>query len=90
MLLALVRWDGHVVIRVTPSGIAATLLEGGQTSHSIFKIPINIGRDLMCSIPVQNDSAKLLREAKLIVWDEAPTQHQHYAEAVDGTLHDIM
>jgi hypothetical protein len=44
----------------------------------------------MCSIPVQSDSIELLREAKLIVWDEAPAQHRHCAEAVDWTLRDIM
>jgi hypothetical protein len=44
----------------------------------------------MCSIPVQNNSAELLREAKLIIWDEAPTQHRHCVEAVDQTLRDIM
>jgi hypothetical protein len=44
----------------------------------------------MCSIFVQSDSTKLLREIKLIVWDEAPTQHRHCAEAVDRTLRDIM
>jgi ATP-dependent DNA helicase PIF1 len=32
----------------------------------------------------------VFREAKLIVWDEAPAQHRHYAEAVDRTLRDIM
>jgi hypothetical protein len=44
----------------------------------------------MCSILVQSDSTELLREAKLIVWDEAPTQHRHYAETIDRTLRDIM
>jgi len=44
----------------------------------------------MCSIPVQSDSAKLLWEAKLIVWDEALTQHRHCAEVVDRTLRNIM
>jgi len=44
----------------------------------------------MCSIPVQSDYVKLLKEVKLIVWDEAPTQHQHYAKAIDRILHDIM
>jgi len=52
VLLALVRWDGHVAIGVTSSGIIALLLEGGRTSHSVFKIPITIGRDSMCSILV--------------------------------------
>jgi hypothetical protein len=44
----------------------------------------------MCSIHVQNDSIELLWEAKLIVWDEAPAQHQHYAKVIDQTLRDIM
>jgi len=67
VLLALVRRDGHVAIGVASSHIATLLLEGGRTAHSIFKIPIALGRDSMCSIPVQSDSAELLREAKLIV-----------------------
>ncbi len=90
VLLALVRQEGHVAIGVASSGIVALLLEGRRTAHSVFKIPIALSRDSMCSIPVQNDSAELLREAKLIVWDEAPAQHRHYAEAVDRTLRDIM
>ncbi len=75
VLLALVRRDGHVTIGVAFSGIVALLLEGGRIAHLVFKIPIALGRDSMCSIPVQSDFAELLREAKLIIWDEAPAQH---------------
>jgi hypothetical protein len=59
VLLASVRWDEHVAIGVTSSGIAVFLLEGGWTSHSFFKIPIALGRDSMCSILVQSDYAEL-------------------------------
>jgi hypothetical protein len=52
MLLASVQWDGHIAIKVASSSIATFLLEGGWTSHSIFKIPIAISRDSMCLIPV--------------------------------------
>ncbi len=90
VLLASVQWDGHVTIGVTSFNITTLLLEGGWTSHLVFKIPIAIGRDSMCSILVQSDSAELLREAKLIVWDEAPAQHRHYADVVDWTLRDII
>jgi len=90
VLLALVRRDGHVAIAVASSAITALLLEGGRTAHSVFKIPITLGRDSMCLILVQSDFAELLREAKLIVWDEALAQHRHCAEAVDQTLRDIM
>jgi len=71
VLLASVRWDEHIAIGVASFGIIALRLEGGQTSHSVFNIPIAIGNDSTCSIPVQNDSAELLQEAKLIIWDEA-------------------
>jgi hypothetical protein len=83
MLLASVRWDKHVAIRVAFFGIATLLLEGGRTSHSIFKIPIAINRDSMCSV-------ELLRQAKLIISNEALAQHRHCAKAVDRTLRDIM
>jgi hypothetical protein len=69
VLLALVRQDGHVTIMVASFGIATLLLEGGWTSDYVFKIPIAIGRDSMCSILVQSDFVELLQEAKLIVWD---------------------
>jgi hypothetical protein len=42
VLLASVQWDGHGAIGVASSGITAFLLEGGWTSHSIFKILIAI------------------------------------------------
>jgi hypothetical protein len=90
VLLALVQRDGHVAIGVASSGITALLLEGGRTAHLVFKIPIALGRDSMCLIHVQSDYVELLREAKLIVWDEVLAQHRHCAEAVDRTLRDIM
>jgi hypothetical protein len=39
--------------------MATLVLEGGWTSHSVFKILIAIGRDSMCSILVQSDCRKL-------------------------------
>jgi len=52
VLLALFRQDGHVAIGVTSSGIVALLLEGGRIAHLVFKIPIALGTDSICSIPV--------------------------------------
>lgn len=45
---------------------------------------------LCCSITVNSDTGKLLRAAKVIVWDEAPMCHRHAYEAFDRTLKDIM
>jgi hypothetical protein len=85
VLLAAVRCEGNVAIAVASSGIAALLLDGGRTSHSAFRIPIDVDRDSICSITANSDTAKVIRATRLIVWDDAPAQHRHCAEAVDRT-----
>ena len=89
MLLARVRSSGDIALAVASSGIAAILLDGGQTTHSRFKIPINIHADSVCSIRAQSELAELIRQAKIVLWDEAPMQHRHVTEAVDRTFQDI-
>ncbi|GJS87280.1 hypothetical protein Tco_0769916 [Tanacetum coccineum] len=58
-------------------------------SHSRFAIPINIVEDSMCSISADGDVAELIRETKLIIWDEAPMINRLAYEAFDRTLRDI-
>lgn len=72
------------------SGIAALLLPGGQTAHSMFKIPINgLNNESFCNIPKDSQRAKLLQDVDLFIWDEALMQHHNAAEALDHSLHDI-
>ncbi|KAI5699530.1 hypothetical protein M8J75_004357 [Diaphorina citri] len=42
LLLATVRQEGGIAIAVASSGIAATLIAGGRTAHSTFKLPLNL------------------------------------------------
>ncbi|XP_062519604.1 uncharacterized protein LOC134194679 [Corticium candelabrum] len=42
LLLAKVRQQKKIAIAVASSGIAATLLTGGRTAHSAFKLPLNL------------------------------------------------
>ena len=72
------------------SGIAANLLDGGQTAHSIFKIPIQIFDDSTCNINVTSDLAELIRKADIIIWDEAVMAHKHLFMAVHRTISDIV
>jgi hypothetical protein len=60
VLLASVRNEGHVALNVASSGIAALLLQGGRTSHSTFKIPIDVHRDLLCNVNASSDTAELI------------------------------
>lgn len=84
-----VRGDGNIVLCVASSGIAALLLPGGRTSHSLFRIPIDIHEDSICSISKNSHRAELMRAAKAIIWDEVSAQHRFAAEAVDRTLRDV-
>ena len=50
LLLAHVRAQGQVALAVASSGIASILLEGGRTSRSRFKSPIDIHSRPLCSV----------------------------------------
>ncbi|GJS35610.1 ATP-dependent DNA helicase PIF1-like protein [Tanacetum coccineum] len=88
-LTAALTSKGEIVLNVASSGIDALLLDGGRTTHSRFAIPINIVEDSLCTISADSDLADLIRETKLIIWDEAPMVNRHCFEAFDRTLRDI-
>ncbi|GJU98208.1 ATP-dependent DNA helicase PIF1-like protein, partial [Tanacetum coccineum] len=88
-LTAAIRSKGGIVLNVASSGIASLLLDGGRTAHSRFAIPINIVEDSMCTIAADGDLVDFIREAKLILWDEAPMINRLCYEAFDRTLRDI-
>ena len=90
VVTAKIRSEGGIVICVASTGLAAQNLEGGRTAHSRFKIPIDILEDSTCSIKAQSTLAKLIRIAKLIIWDEVFSCHRYNVEALDRTLKDIM
>ena len=55
--------EGKIVLAVASCGIAALLLQGGRTTHSRFRIPINITDESTCEINkpknVQNQARNL-------------------------------
>ena len=89
LLLSWVRSNSQIALAVASSGIAATLLYHGRTSHSRFHIPIDIQPESVCSISAQSGLAELLRSTSLIIWDEVSSQNRYCFEAVDRTLRDI-
>lgn len=91
LILAEVRKRGQIALAVASSGIAATLLSGGRTAHSVLKLPLNI-REIenpTCNISKNTEKAELLRECVLIEWDEFTMAHKSNFEAVDRTLRDL-
>ena len=61
LLLVWVRSTGRIALAVASSGIASILLNGGHTSYSRFKIPINIHANSIGHISGQSNLAALLQ-----------------------------
>ncbi|UYV76607.1 hypothetical protein LAZ67_14001436 [Cordylochernes scorpioides] len=88
---AKLRLEGLVVCAAASSGIAATLLDGGRTAHSLFKLPLNLYDDelAVCNIAKQSATAKILQQCSLLIWDECTMAHRCSIEALDRTLRDL-
>src|SRR5262249_37795964 len=71
------------------TGIAALLLPHRRTSHSQFRIPIELNESSISSISKNSDTAKFLRQVDLIIWDEVPMQHKYCFEVVHRLLVDL-
>ncbi|KAK9072547.1 hypothetical protein SSX86_008981 [Deinandra increscens subsp. villosa] len=71
-IISAIRSAGDIVLAVAGSGIASLLLPSGRTAHSRFQIPIDVTDESVCNMTKGSPLADLLREASLIIWDEAP------------------
>jgi hypothetical protein len=71
----MVRSRGWIALCVASSGIASLLLCGGRTAHSMFKIPLSLNLDSTCPIRKEGRLAALIRNMRLIIWDEITMQH---------------
>jgi DNA replication protein DnaC len=72
------RADNDIVLCVASSGIASLLLPGGHTAHSTFCIPVEtLCEDSICQIDKKSKQADMLRRVRLVIWDEAVTQHRY-------------
>jgi len=89
-LLAKVRSMGLIAVATTTSGIAASIMPGGRTAHSRFKIPIKLCENSICNFTKQSGTAALLRTSSLIIWDEVAMTRRQAVETLDRSLQDIM
>ncbi|CAH9052671.1 unnamed protein product [Cuscuta europaea] len=89
-LLASTRTNKWIALATASSGIAASILRGGRTAHSRFKLPLDGESKYICNIGKQSAEAKLLKAARLILWDEASMANRMIVESLDTTLRDII
>jgi hypothetical protein len=89
-LLGTVRNQNKLAVATTTSGVAASIMHGGRTAYSCFKIPLTLDDKQGCSFTKQCGTAKLLQQASLIIWDEASMTKRQAMEALDYSMRDIM
>ncbi|KAF7802222.1 ATP-dependent DNA helicase PIF1-like [Senna tora] len=51
---------------------------GGRIAHSRFCIPLQITAESTCNIKQNSELARILIQAKLIIWDEAPLANRFF------------
>ncbi|CDF36554.1 unnamed protein product [Chondrus crispus] len=78
------------VIAVATSAVAAVLLDGGRTAHSVFKIPIPVSAESTCNFSTNSDTGRTLQQVDLIIWDEIVMCYRNCIETVDRSLRDLM
>ena len=88
-LLAKVQSMDLIAVATATSGIAASIMPGGRTAHSRFKIPIKLEENSVCNFTKQSETATLLCEASLIIWDEVAMTRRQSVETLDRSLQDI-
>ena len=71
-ILSCVRGQGKIAIATATSGVASTLLTGGRTVHSTFKVPIDthLTDFPTCKIKKQSNTAFLIRQTSVVIVDE--------------------
>ncbi|GJV64925.1 DNA helicase [Tanacetum coccineum] len=89
-IISSLRSHGKIVLAVASSGIASLLLLAGSTTHSRFKLPLELTDKSLCRAKKKSQLGNLLVETDLIIWDEAPMNDKLYFETLNRTLRDIM
>lgn len=66
-------------------------MNGGKTAHSLLQIPIDTNNSevTVCNITKGSARAQLIKESKILFWDEISMIHRYAVEAVNTSFKDI-
>jgi hypothetical protein len=79
----LVRSRGRSVLATAWTGNAAALLEGGQTCHSRFGLPVPFTAESTCQFSAGSRKANEIRDARVILGDEASIMPGYFLKELD-------
>ncbi|OWZ19450.1 Helitron helicase [Phytophthora megakarya] len=87
-------FDGQKLVFVDrPGGTGKSFLLGQMLAHVRLQKKVAIvvaSSGIAATLPWQSQKDELIRNARLIIWDEAPMMHRACFEAVDRSFRDIM
>ncbi|GFV00105.1 ATP-dependent DNA helicase [Trichonephila clavipes] len=91
LILVTIRSQNNIALAIASFGIAATLLDGGRTTHLALKLPLNFQNTEAptCNISKNSGMGKVLQTCQIIIWDECTMSHKKALEALDRTLRDF-
>lgn len=89
-LMAFIRGRGQVILPFATTGIAGTMLKGGRTVHSGFKLPVPLLDTSVSSMRLTSPEAGTLRQASLIIIDEITMLPKNGFRCIDKLLQEVM
>ena len=89
-LMSFIRGRGQTVLPFATTGIAGTLLKGGRTVHSGFKLPVPLLDTSVSSMRLNSAEATVIREASLIIIDEVTMLPKHGLRCIEKLLRELM
>jgi ATP-dependent DNA helicase PIF1 len=89
-LMSFIRGREEIVLPFATTGIAATLMKGGRTVHSGFKLPVRLLETSTSHMKQTHAEAEIIRQAKLIIIDEVTMLPKHGLRCIDFLLKELM
>ena len=89
-VISVLRCRGLNYICVAPTGLAASLLDGGKTVHSKFKLSFNTTNVTVANISTQSEDANNFRKSSILIWDEISMCSKYMLNAVSRFYQDLL
>ena len=90
LILDYTRSHAGFALAMASSGIASLLLEGARTVHSRCKVPLEITEGQLLNFGKHTATAKLIKRAVLLLWDECTMLSKEVLAIIDRSLRDLM
>jgi ATP-dependent DNA helicase PIF1 len=89
VILNLFRMRGHTILPTAWSGLAATLMKGGQTCCSRYALPVPFTKDSRSNIKPNTDKGNYIRRARAALIDEASQLPSFFVEELCRIFQDV-